>query len=113
MTGTSPIRDRLLVISRVAVAVALGVSVTDVTHGARSPDRWVQRLGYRDSLRLLREAGGRSIAFPAIATGIFGYPPDRATRIALRRMREETGRHAAGARHGPHPQASMMKDCGR
>jgi O-acetyl-ADP-ribose deacetylase (regulator of RNase III) len=44
---------------------------------------------YRESLRLLREAGGRSIAFPAIATGIFGYPPAAATRIAVATVRED------------------------
>jgi O-acetyl-ADP-ribose deacetylase (regulator of RNase III) len=45
---------------------------------------------YRESLRLLREAGGRSIAFPAISTGIYGYPPDQATRIAVATVREES-----------------------
>lgn len=49
---------------------------------------------YTHSLALLREAGGRSIAFPAISTGIFGYPPQRATRIAVAAVRED------GARHG-------------
>jgi O-acetyl-ADP-ribose deacetylase (regulator of RNase III) len=45
---------------------------------------------YRESLRLLREAGGSSIAFPAISTGIYGYPPDQATRIAVATVREES-----------------------
>jgi O-acetyl-ADP-ribose deacetylase (regulator of RNase III) len=45
---------------------------------------------YRESLRLLRQAGGRSIAFPAISTGIFGYPADQATRIAVATVREES-----------------------
>jgi O-acetyl-ADP-ribose deacetylase (regulator of RNase III) len=45
---------------------------------------------YRESLRLLREAGGRSIAFPAISTGIYGYPPAEATRIAVATVREES-----------------------
>ena len=44
---------------------------------------------YRASLGLLRKAGGRSIAFPAISTGIFGYPPEDATRIAVRTVRED------------------------
>ncbi len=43
---------------------------------------------YRSSLVLLREAGGRSIAFPAISTGIFGYPPEQAVRIAVVTVRE-------------------------
>jgi O-acetyl-ADP-ribose deacetylase (regulator of RNase III) len=45
---------------------------------------------YRESLRLLREAGGSSIAFPAISTGIFGYPAEDATRIAVATVREES-----------------------
>lgn len=45
---------------------------------------------YRESLCLLRAAGGRSIAFPAISTGIFGYPADQATRIAVATVREES-----------------------
>ena len=38
---------------------------------------------YRNSLDLAREHGLASIAFPAISTGIFGYPLDRATGIAV------------------------------
>ena len=38
---------------------------------------------YRHSLRLAADAGIRSIAFPAISTGIYGYPLERATRIAI------------------------------
>lgn len=45
---------------------------------------------YRESLRLVREAGGASIAFPAISTGIFGYPADQATRIAVATVRAES-----------------------
>lgn len=43
---------------------------------------------YRNSLRLASENGVRSIAFPAISTGIYGFPPDRAALIALRTVRE-------------------------
>jgi len=46
---------------------------------------------YKSSLALLREAGGRSIAFPAISTGIYGYPRDEATRIAVATCREAGG----------------------
>ncbi|CAA9274571.1 MAG: O-acetyl-ADP-ribose deacetylase [uncultured Acetobacteraceae bacterium] len=43
---------------------------------------------YRASLARLREAGGTSIAFPAISTGIYGYPVAEATRIAVATCRE-------------------------
>lgn len=42
---------------------------------------------YRESLRLARESGSRSIAFPAISTGVYGYPLEEATRIAIAEVR--------------------------
>lgn len=39
---------------------------------------------YRASLQLAEQHGLRSIAFPAISTGIYGYPLDQATGIAVR-----------------------------
>ncbi len=47
---------------------------------------------YRASLLLLRQAGGRSIAFPAISTGIYGYPREAATRIAVETVRDALAR---------------------
>lgn len=39
---------------------------------------------YRSSLTLAAERGIRSIAFPSISTGVYGFPIRRAARIALR-----------------------------
>jgi len=39
---------------------------------------------YRESLRMAAERGLRSVAFPAISTGIYGYPLNEAAEIALR-----------------------------
>ncbi len=38
---------------------------------------------YRNSLALARQHGLRTIAFPAISTGIYGFPRERAARIAV------------------------------
>jgi len=43
---------------------------------------------YRNSLALARQHGVRTIAFPSISTGVYGYPKDRAARIAVAALRE-------------------------
>lgn len=43
---------------------------------------------YRRCLELAREHDARSIAFPAISTGIYGFPSQRAAEIALRTVKE-------------------------
>jgi len=44
---------------------------------------------YRASLTLARDHSLRSIAFPAISTGIFGYPLERATDVAVGTVESE------------------------
>lgn len=53
---------------------------------------------YRASLGLAVAAGCDSIAFPAISTGAFGYPPDEAAGIAVTECRRWAEAHAAPAR---------------
>jgi len=38
---------------------------------------------YRRSLQVADELGARTVAFPAIATGVYGFPADQAARIAV------------------------------
>ena len=67
-------------------------AVGPVWHGGTEREPELLAGCYRNSLDLARAHGLRSIAFPAISTGIYGYPADPATRIAVAACRD----HAAG-----------------
>jgi O-acetyl-ADP-ribose deacetylase len=43
---------------------------------------------YRTALKIARQIGARSVAFPAISTGVYGFPLDRATEIAAATVRD-------------------------
>ncbi|MFF8653584.1 O-acetyl-ADP-ribose deacetylase [Streptomyces huasconensis] len=43
---------------------------------------------HREALRVAAEAGARTVAFPAISTGVYRWPLDDAARIAVRTVRE-------------------------
>jgi len=47
---------------------------------------------YRRSLEVAAAAGARTIAFPAISTGVFGYPVEAAARVAVATVREALAR---------------------
>ena len=46
---------------------------------------------YRNSFRLALEKGAKSIAFPCISTGVYGYPKEAAAPLALRVMHGHAG----------------------
>lgn len=50
---------------------------------------------YRNSLALAAENGCKSIAFPCISTGVYGYPIEDAARIAIDTVRAFLGRDSA------------------
>jgi O-acetyl-ADP-ribose deacetylase len=63
-------------------------TVGPVWHGGDRGEPARLESAYRRSLEVAAELGARSIAFPAVSTGIFGYPLGPATAIAVRTVRE-------------------------
>lgn len=66
-------------------------TVGPVWHGGHDGEEQLLRNAYRNSLELALANGVRSIAFPAISTGAYGYPKEAAARVALSVMREYAG----------------------
>lgn len=52
-------------------------------HGVDRPEDRLLAACYRHALELAERHGLRSVAFPAISTGVFGYPMDQAAEVAL------------------------------
>jgi len=57
-------------------------------YGRDNPSDELLAACYREALKLAQDNGIRSIAFPALSTGAFGYPLEPAAEIALRTIAE-------------------------
>ena len=67
-------------------------AVGPVWNGGQGEDEALANC-YRRAIDVAVAAGARSIAFPAISTGIYGFPLERATRIAIAESRAGLRRH--------------------
>jgi len=63
-------------------------TVGPVWHGGGNGEAELLQSCYRKSLQLAIENNVKTIAFPAISTGVYGYPKEAAAQIALSVMRE-------------------------
>jgi O-acetyl-ADP-ribose deacetylase (regulator of RNase III) len=62
-------------------------AVGPIWRGGRNGEVELLASCYRRSLQVADEIGARSVAFPAISTGAFGFPEEAAAEIAVRTIR--------------------------
>jgi O-acetyl-ADP-ribose deacetylase (regulator of RNase III) len=62
-------------------------TVGPVWHGGQHGEAGLLANCYRNSLQLAEENGVKSIAFPSISTGVYGYPIEMAARVAVETVR--------------------------
>jgi len=62
-------------------------AVGPVWHGGGRDEAKLLAACYRRSLELAAQHGVRSVAFPAISTGVYSYPKEEAARIAVETVR--------------------------
>ena len=72
---------------------------------------------YRTTLKIAKQIGAGSIAFPAISTGVYGFPLDRATQIAVATVRDflagdEALRRVIFCVFGPEAEAAYRRELG-
>lgn len=68
-------------------------TVGPVWHGGDQGEEELLASCHRRSLEVAADHGCRTIAFPAISTGVYGYPVERAAVTALRTTAEELEKH--------------------
>jgi O-acetyl-ADP-ribose deacetylase (regulator of RNase III) len=67
-------------------------TVGPIWHGGNRGEAALLELCHRNTMQLLRDHRLRSIAFPAISCGVYGYPAKEAATIAMKTLRNELTR---------------------
>jgi O-acetyl-ADP-ribose deacetylase (regulator of RNase III) len=68
-------------------------AVGPVWHGGERGEPELLASCYRRAIELAAEYGDERVAFPAISTGVYGYPLDAGARVAITATREAMERH--------------------
>jgi O-acetyl-ADP-ribose deacetylase (regulator of RNase III) len=68
-------------------------TVGPVWNGGKRGEAELLASCYRSSLRLAREHGCDSVAFPAISCGVYGYPSEEAAAVSLRAVGDDLDQH--------------------
>ncbi len=63
-------------------------TVGPIWHGGNNGEEKLLENAYRNSLQCAVENGIKTIAFPAISTGVYGYPVDKAATIAVKTVKD-------------------------
>lgn len=64
-------------------------TVGPVYYGGAKGEPALLASAYRESMRIAAAAGVKTISFPSISTGVFGYPVEEAAPIALKTVQQE------------------------
>ena len=68
-------------------------AVGPIWQGGEQGESGLLQNAYQTSLQLAEEAGLKTIAFPSISTGVYGFPLAQAAPLALSVIRERAGEH--------------------
>ena len=86
--GECPPGHAVITLAGELTAKAVIHTVGPIWHGGEHHEARLLEDAYRNSLKLAEANGYHSIAFPAISTGVYGYPKAAATEIAVNTVSE-------------------------